>query len=135
MLTSRSMKNVLLSLVSTLCFSLKSRAALQAEILALQHQIAVFQQASNKRVRLRRMDRIFWVWLSQLWSGWRSSIKIVKPDTVIAWHRKGFRLYWGWKSRRPGRPDTKQDIRKLIRKMSKANPLLGAPRIHSELLK
>ena len=112
MLNSRSMNNVLLSVISTLCFSLKSRVALQAEILALRHQMAVLQQASNKRARLRQMDRIFWVWLSRLWSGWRSSIKIVKPETVIAWHRKGFRLYWCRKCRRPGRPDTKQDIRK-----------------------
>jgi putative transposase len=129
------MNNVLLSLISTLCFSLKSRATLQTEILALRHQIAILQQASDKRPRLRWMDRIFWVWLSQLWSGWRSSIKIVKPETVIAWHRKGFRLFWRWKSRRHGRPNTRRDIRTLIRKMSKANPLWGAPRIHSELLK
>ena len=129
------MNNVLLSLISTLCFSFKSRAALQAEILALQHQIAVLQQASNKRARLPPMDRIFWVWLSRLWPDWRSSIKIVKPETVIAWHRKGFRLYWRWKSRRPGRPNTQREIRELIRKMSRANPLWGAPRIQSELLK
>ena len=129
------MKNVLFALISTLRFSLKNRAALQAEILALRHQIAVLQKASRKRTQLSRMDRIFGVWLSRLWSGWCSSIKIVKPETVIAWHRKGFRLYWQFKSRRLGRPNAKRDVRKLIRKMSKANPTWGAPRIHSELLK
>jgi len=129
------MKNVLLSLISSLCSSLKSRAALQAEILALRHQITVLQQGSSKRTRLRPMDRIFWVWLSWLWSGWRSSVEIVKPETVIAWHRKGFRLYWRWKSRRHDRPNSRHQIRELIRKMSRANPLLGAPRIQSEILK
>jgi len=129
------MNNVLFSLISSLCCTFKSRVALQAEILALRHQVAVLQQSSGNRARLRPMDRIFWVWLSWLWSGWRSSIKIVKPETVIAWHRKGFRLYWRWKSRRPGRPNTNREIRELIRRMSKANATWGAPRIQSELLK
>ena len=109
------MHNVLFPLISSLCSSLKSRAALQVEKFALRHQIAVLQQASSKRARLRPMDWIFWVWLSWLWSDWRSSIEIVKPETVIAWHRKGFRLYWRWKSRRPGRPNTKHEIGDLIR--------------------
>jgi len=73
----------------------------------------------------------------QLWSGWRCALAMVKPETVIAWHRKGFRLYWTWKSRRgrPGRPQVSREVRDLIRKMSLANPLWGAPRIHGELLK
>jgi putative transposase len=129
------MKNVLFSLIPTLRFSLKSRATLQSEILALRHQIAVLQKASKKRTRFSRIDRIFWVWLSWLWSDWSSSIRIVKPATVIAWHRKGFCPYWRRRSPRPGRPDTKRDIKELIRKISKANPTWGAPRIHSELLK
>ncbi len=71
------------------------------------------------------------------WSGWRCALAMVKPETVIAWHRKGFRLYWTWKSRRgrPGRPQVSREVRDLIRKMSLANPLWGAPRIHGELLK
>jgi putative transposase len=80
--------------------------------------------------------RLFWVWLSRLWTDWRSALLIVKPETVIAWHRKGFRLYWTWKSRhRQGRPNVSAEIRDLIRKMSEANPRWGAPRIHGELLK
>jgi transposase InsO family protein len=80
---------------------------------------------------------VFWVWLSRLWSGWRSTLAIVKPETVISWHRKGFRLYWTWKSwcGMPGRPEVSQEARDLIRKMSMANPLWGAPRIHGELRK
>jgi hypothetical protein len=77
---------------------LQSRAALAAENLALRQQIAVLTR-SAKRPRLRRRDRIFWVWLSRLWPGWRSSLLVVQPETVLRWHRQGFRLYWGWKSR------------------------------------
>src|SRR5258705_2195276 len=75
--------------------------------------------------------------LSRLWTQWRSALVIVKPETVIAWHRKGFRLYWRWKSRagKSGRPCVSLEIRELIRQMSTANPLWGAPRIHGELLK
>jgi hypothetical protein len=76
------------------------------------------------------------VWISQLWHDWWSALLIVKPETVIAWHRKGFRLYWSWKSRRrEGRPTVRPEIRNLIRQMSLANPRWRAPRIHGELLK
>ena len=78
---------------------LQSRAALAAENLALRHQIVILQR-SVKRPRLHRRDRIFWVWLSRLWRGWRSSLIVVQPETVLRWHREGFRLYWRWKSRR-----------------------------------
>jgi transposase InsO family protein len=88
------------------------------------------------KLRLAWTDRVFWVWLSRLWNDWRSALLILKPETVIAWHRKGFRLYWGWKSRRrQGRPALSSEIRNLIRQMSLANPRWGAPRIHGELLK
>ena len=112
------------------------RAALAAENLALRQQLAVLRRTS-KRPRLRRQDRIFWVWLSRLWEGWRSSLLIVQPETVVRWHRQGFRLYWRWKSRkrRDGRPAIDAEIRALIRRMSLANPLWGAPRIHGELLR
>jgi putative transposase len=77
-----------------------------------------------------------WAWLSQTWRGWRSAIQIVKPETVVAWHRRGFRLFWTWKSRhRTGRPGVPPDVRALIRELSTANPLWGAPRIHGELVK
>ena len=82
-------------------------------------------------------DRFFWAWLSELWSCWRIVFIIVKPETVIAWHRKSFRLFWTWKFRygQPGRPSVSKDIRALIRKMRRDSPLWGAPRIHGELLK
>ncbi len=112
-----------------------SRAKLAAENLALRHQLGVLGR-SVKRPRLRKRDRIFWVWLSKLWPDWRAALVVVKPATVIAWHRKGFRLYWTWKSRhRGGRPAVPREIHDLIRKMSRANPLWGAPRIHGELQK
>jgi hypothetical protein len=79
---------------------------------------------------------MLWAWLSRSWRGWRSAIHIVKPETVIAWHQRGFRLFWTWKSRHgTGRPSVAHDVRALIREMSTANPLWGAPRIHGELHK
>jgi hypothetical protein len=87
------------------------------------------------RLRLRCADRVPWVWLSRLWNDWRSALLLVKPETVIAWHRKGFRLYWNWKSRHlEGRPRVSPEVRNLIRKMSLANPRWGAPRIRGELV-
>ena len=117
--------------------SFRSGTALQLEILALRHQINVLRRSQRGRVRLSSADRLFWTWLMRFWSGWRSALAIVKPETVISWHRKGFRLYWTWKSRygRPGRPVLAKESRELIRRMSLANPLWGAPRIHGELLK
>ena len=125
----------------TLLFSLRdcflARAVLQAEILALRHQLLVLQRSNHgRRLRLGCTDRVLWVWLSRLWNDWRSALLIVKPETVIAWHRKGFRLYWRWRSRGcKGRPTVCPEVRNLIRQMSLANPRWGAPRIHGELLK
>jgi putative transposase len=115
---------------------LRTRAALQIEVLALRHQLNVLQR-SVQRPRLTAADRFLWARLSRFWSGWRSALIIVKPETVIQWHRKGFRLFWTWKVRhgQPGRPPVSQETRKLIRQMSRDNPLWGAPRIHGELLK
>jgi hypothetical protein len=96
------------------------------------------QHRSNRgrRIHLNRFDRLLWVWLSQIWAGWRSALLVVKPETVIAWHRRGFRLYWAWKNRqRQGRPLVSTELRDLIRKMSVANPRWGAPRIQGELMK
>ena len=114
----------------------KSRATLQVENLALRHQLGVLRR-SVKRPKLTSADRFLWVWLCQVWSDWRSSLVIVKPETVVAWHRKGFRLFWTWKVRhgQPGRPKIPKAVRELIRRMSRDNPLWGAPRIHGELLK
>src|SRR5215467_14198594 len=115
----------------------RSHAALQVEILALRHQLTVLKRSRRGRLRLNSADRRLWVGLSHLWSQWRSALVIVKPETVIAWHRRGFRWYWRWKSRQgpPRRPAIDGEVRELIRKMSSANRLWGAPRIHGELLK
>ena len=111
---------------------LRNRADLVGETVALRHQVAILQH-SAKRPKLRGRDRIFWVWLSKVWANWRSALVIVKPETVVRWHRQGFRLYWRWKSRRAGRPKVERELRDLIRRMSRENPTWGAPRIQSEL--
>ena len=115
---------------------LRTRRALVLENLALRHQLAVLQRAAP-RPRLGTSDRLFWVLLSRLWSGWADAVSVVQPATVIRWQRTGFELFWTWKSRRtrPGRPAVAPEVRALIRRMSKANPLWGAPRIHGELQK
>ncbi len=94
------MRNLRLSLLSTVLAGLTTRAALQLEVLALRHQINVLKRSAPKRLPLTRSDRLFWAWLSRTWFGWRSVLVIVKPETVIGWHRKGFRLFWTWKIRR-----------------------------------
>src|ERR1700730_4977131 len=130
------MSSLFVALFALVTSSFRTRVALQAEILALRHQLAVFQKNAPRRLRLRRSDRLLWVLLSRWWPGWRRSLHIVRPDTVIAWHRRAFAWYWTRKSRRrPGRPNVPAEIRGLIRNMSHANPLWGAPRIHGELLK
>jgi putative transposase len=96
-----------LTLLFTTLFSIfRSRAALQLENLALRHQIGVLQRSSRKRPKLTPADRLLWVWLSRIWRDWRPALAIVKPETVLAWHRAGFRRFWTWKVRRgqPGRP-------------------------------
>jgi putative transposase len=115
----------------------KSRAALQLENVALHHQIGVLQRSTKKRLRLNNSDRLLWIGLSRAWTEWRSAVVIVKPDTVIAWHRRAFRIFWTWKIRpgKPGRPAVSEDIRALIRRMSREDPGWGAPRIHGKLLK
>jgi len=126
------MLNLLRTLVRLL---LADRAEIVAENLALRQQLAVALRRSP-RPKLCSRDRAFWVLLSNLWTDWRSTLVVVKPDTVVRWHRHGFRLYWRWKSRRrDGRPGVPRDVRDLIRRMAQANPLWGAPRIHGELLK
>ena len=116
--------------------ALKSRRNLVLENLALRHQLLVPSRRAN-RPRLRPLDRALWVWRSHSWKGWKTSLRIYQPDTVIQWHRVGFRLFWRWKSRprRVGRQAIGPGTINLIREMSGANPLWGAPRIHGELLK
>lgn len=125
--------SVFLSLLLTLRSCARSRAALQLEVLALRHQLQVLSRSRRPQsLRLSQADRWLWVWLSRVWSGWRANL--VKPETVITWHRRGFRAFWIWRSRRrPGRPSVPLEIRALICAMSDANPRWGAPRIHGEL--
>jgi transposase InsO family protein len=131
------MIDILISMSAALASTLRTRAALQLEILALRHQLVVLQRTNKIRLRLRASDRVLWVVLSLFWRKWRNCLLLVNPDTVIAWHRKGFRLYWKWKSRPGsiGRPRISREIRELIRNMSARNVLWGAPRLHGELLK
>lgn len=137
LLPSGAMYPVLTSVLAGVFSAFRTRASLQFEILALRHQLAILQRTKKRRVPLRAVDRLLWVAVYRLWPEWRKALVLVKPDTVIGWHRKGFRFYWRWKSRRgqTGRPGTSQEIRTLIREMSSRNVLWGAPRLHGELLK
>ena len=112
-----------------------ARADLIMDNLALRQQLIVLKRR-KPRPPLRNRDRVFWLWLARSWNRWRDSLIVVKPETVVRWHRQGFKYYWAWKSRRKGgRPVVAPEVRDLIRRMSRANPLWGAPRIHGELLK
>ena len=114
---------------------LKSRARLEAKNVVLRQQVIVLSRKSLARLRLWNTDRLLFVWLYRLYPSILDAITIVKPETVIRWHQRGFRAYWRWKSRRRGgRPRINREIRDLIRQMSRENPLWGAPRIHGELL-
>jgi putative transposase len=130
------MKTLLLSVLAFLRDTLRSRLSMQIEIVALRHQLTVYQR-SQKRPRIKPADRLFWSYLSRLWSGWQRSLVFVQPRTVIAWRRRKFREYWTWLSRggKPGRPALGKELRDLIRRMSVASPTWGSPRIVSELKK
>src|SRR5467141_3030690 len=109
----------LATLLSTLRSIFRSRAVLELENLALRHQIGVLQRSARRRPKLTSGDRLLWVCLSRLWRDWRSALAIVKPETVLAWHCAGFRLFWTWKVRhgQPGLPLISREVRDLIRKM------------------
>src|SRR5580693_4291908 len=114
----------------------KTKARLEAEIISLRHQLNALRQRVPSKPRLTAADRLLFVWLYRLFPSVLNAVTIVQPETVIRWHRTGFRLYWRWKSRtRGGRPKIPGEVRRLIREMSLANRLWGAPRIHGELLK
>src|SRR5262249_53243757 len=122
--------------VHVLAAPFRTQAQLEAEITVLRHQLNVLRRQTSTRPRLTAADRLLFVWLCRLFPSLRSAITIVQPDTVLRWHRSGFRLYWRWKSRsRGGRPKVPIEVRSLIRRMSVENLLWGAPRIHGELLK
>jgi hypothetical protein len=122
------------SIVAVLARRFRSRAVLELENLALRHQLHVLRRQRPGRPRLFTLDRLLWVWLYRLWPRCLEVMVLVKPATIVQWHRQGFRLFWRWRSR-SGRPSADREIRDLIRQMSSANPLWGAPRIHGELLK
>jgi transposase InsO family protein len=130
------MITLLLHLLRLFPFLCGGHRQLALENLALRQQLAVYKRTVN-RPKLRRSDRLFWVWLPRLWAGWRAALVIVAPDTVLRWQRRRFRDYWTKLSRRPsvGRRPVSAEIKALVAKMAAANPLWGAPRIHGELLK
>jgi len=133
------MKRPMVAFLSQLLLAIRSRftsrAWLEAENLLLRQQLVVLRRKSPTRVRLWNIDRLLLVWLYRLYPSLLDAIIIVQPETVIRWHRRGFRAYWRWKSRHVGgRPRIDCEMRALIRRMSRENPLWGAPRIHGELL-
>src|SRR5258708_36585464 len=122
----------MLAVVRVFC---QSRSHTALEVLALRQQVAVLKRKRPCPV-LNSLDRLFWTPLRHFWSRWSDVLLIVKPQTVISWHRAGFRLYWRWRSRRRGgRPKVTDEIRGLIRRLAEDNPDWGAPKIHGEFLK
>jgi transposase InsO family protein len=126
---------LLIQLLLAIRSRLTRRTRLEAENLILRQQLVILRRKFPRRVRLRNIDRLLMVWLYRLYPSLLDAIIIVQPETVIRWHRRGFRAYWHWKSRHVGgRPRIDSEIRALIRRMSRENLLWGAPRIHGELL-
>src|SRR5260370_11173205 len=126
----------LMLFLRVLVSAFRARARLEAEIVLLRHQLNLLRRRVPSKPKLTVADRLLFVWLYRLFPSVLNVVAIIKPDTVVRWHRTGFRLYWRWKSRaRGGRPRIPGEIRGLIRDMSLANRLWGAPRIHGELLK
>jgi hypothetical protein len=116
------------------CF--KSRRRLEAEVLVLRHQLNVLQQRAPRRLYLTWIDRALFVWLYRDFPRILDAITILRPETIVRWHCKGFAAFWRWKSRAlGGRPQVDKEVRDLIRRRSFENPLWGAPHIHGELLK
>jgi transposase InsO family protein len=115
---------------------LRSRRRLEVENLFFRHQLNIALRSAPHRLQLRGSDRALLVWMTWLWPSLLSLSRVVQPDTILRWHRAGFWAYWRWKSRgRRGRPRVSRELRELIQRMSKENPLWGAPRTHGELLK
>src|SRR2546427_9159155 len=131
-----AMITLLLHLLRLLPFLCGGHRQLALENLALRHQLAVYRR-TKPGPKLRTMDRLFWVGLARVWTGWRQSLVIVAPATVLRWQRRRFRDHWTQLSGQPagGRPPVNAELTALVRKMAAANPLWGAPRIHGELLK
>jgi len=135
----RVRKRPMVAFLAQLLLALRSpfsrRARLEAENLVLRQQSVVLRRQHPGHLRLWNVDRLLFVWLYRLYPALLDAILIVQPETVIRWHRRGFRVYWRWRSRRVGgRPRIDAEIRALIRRMNRENPLWGAPRIHGKLL-
>jgi putative transposase len=123
------------AIVAAFAVFFRSRLDISLEVLALRQQVAVLKRKRRRPV-LSRLDRVFWIMLRSVWPRWSDVLAIVKPATVIGWHRRGFRMYWRWRSRRrSGRPRIHDEIRDLICQMRLENSGWGAPKIHGELLK
>src|SRR6202048_4962811 len=129
------MMTILSALISILGFRIRSRASLELELISLRHQMSVLRRQHPGRFGSSPQTGSCGCWLYRVWPQVLDAMVLVKPATVVQWHRQGFRLYWRWRARRLGRPKMSAEIRDLIRKMSLANRLWGAPRIHGELLK
>jgi hypothetical protein len=128
------MLSILKRLLSVPRSLVRSRATLVAENLALRHQITILERSKSPTPKLTRWDRALWAFVLRRWSGWKDVLVLVKPATVVSWHRQGFRLFWKRKCQ-AGRPSVRAEIRRLIREMARDNPTWGAPRIHAELVK
>ena len=127
---------ILKLLIAVLRDCFMSRGRLEAEMVVLRHQIDILRRRLPKRVRPSALDRAIFVWLYRLFPDIGNAVAIIRPETVVRWHRMGFRAWWRWKSRNPGgRPMIDRELRDLVRRMCEENPLWGAPRIHGELLK
>ena len=130
------MTDLLKLILGVLASLFRSRAKLEAENLVLRQQINVLRRQMPRRPDLNNTDRFLFVWLYRWFPSVLEAVAIVRPETIILWHRAGFRAYWRWRSRnRVGRPKVSAELRTLVGEMSRANPLWGAPRIHGELLK
>src|ERR1017187_11033048 len=125
----------ILSVIAALRVFLRSRSDTAVEVLALRQQLAVLKR-KRPRPPLNRLDRLFWTTLRRCWSRWTEVLVLVQPETVVGWHRAGFRLYWRWRSRpRGGQPKVAEEVRGLIRQLAEENSDWGAPKIHGELQK
>ena len=127
------MITILSAFVSLLSFRLRSRAGLELELVALRHQVAVLRRQRKGRLRFFSTDRLLWVWLYRIWPQVLDTMVLVKPATIIQWHRKGFRLYWRWRSRHLGRPKMGTEIRDLIPPDEPGQPALGRPLLHQAI--
>jgi hypothetical protein len=132
---SGGMITILFALISMLSFCFRSRASLEIELVALRHQLIVLRRRRPRRLRLHSADRLPSACLYRMWPRVLDALVLAQPATVVKWHLRGFRIYGRWRSRCPGRAKTRAEIQALIRRMSRANPICGAFRIHGELLK